>query len=108
MSKYTHLELNKDVESISGYYTPQKEVRLKYNKREVLYVLGQAVIDSSCCGAANFVYILVPGYIISWQNDRNENGLPISEVEPIMDKTSQDDIRKIIQEAENIDHVEFW
>ena len=46
--KYTHLELNENVNCVAGYYTPQKEVRLKYNDREVLYVIGQVVIDSAC------------------------------------------------------------
>ena len=68
MNKYTHLELNKDIKALAGYYTPQKEVRLKYHSREVLYVIGQVVVDSSCCGVANCQYALVPGYIVRWQS----------------------------------------
>ncbi len=45
---YTHLELDKDVEiGIGGYYTPQKEVRLKHKGREVLYLIGQAMKEST-------------------------------------------------------------
>lgn len=108
MNKYTHLELNASIEALAGHYTPQKEVRLQYNGREVLYVVGQAVIDSSCCGQANYQYALVPGYITMWQPETNENGLPVSEVEPISDKTARDDLRKIIKETEQVFMFEFW
>ena len=108
MKKYTHLELNKDIRALAGYYAPQKEVRLKYHDREVLYVIGQVVIDSSCCGKANFQYALVPGYIVRWQTEMNEDKLPASEVEPIADKATQDSIRKTIRETEHVSQVEFW
>ena len=88
--EYTHQKLNEDSHCIAGYYTPQKEVRLKYNNREVLYVIGQAVVEASCCGNKSWNYALVPGYIINWQNKRNEAGLPVSEVEPISDEAPQE------------------
>ena len=106
--KYTHLELNTDISSIAGYYTPQKEIRLKYNNREVLYVVGRAVIESSCCGVGDWRYSLVPGYILNWQGETNETGLPVSEVEPISDEKSRSDIRKIVKEMEIVSQIEFW
>ena len=107
MSKYNHLELNEDIRTISGYYTPLSEIRLKYNNREVLYVVGQAVIESSCCGSGNWAYVLVPGYIVNWQNEKNKDGLSASEVERIPDKVEQANIKKIIKEAEHISQIEF-
>ncbi len=108
-TKYTHLELGTDVEAgIAGYYTPQKEVRLRYNGREVLYVVGQAVVEASCCDAGSWVYVIVPGYIVSWQKTKNEAGLPVSEVELILDEEARDSIRRIIQTSEAISLVEFW
>ena len=106
--EYTHLELDKDLKCVAGYYTPQKEVRLKYNNREILYVVGQSVVESSCCGIGSWEYGIVPGYILNWQNKRNEAGLPVSEVEPISDKTAQDNIRNIIQSRETVSQIEFW
>ncbi len=106
--KYTHLELNENVNCIAGYYTPQKEVRLKHNDREVLYVVGRAVIESSCCGVGNWGYALVPGYIVNWQSERNNAGLPVSEVEPVSDEVARDSIRKVIKETEGISQTEFW
>ena len=106
--EYTHLQINEDVNCIAGYYTPQKEVRLKYNSREVLYVVGQVVIESSCCGGGSGGYAIVPGYIVNWQNKTNEAGLPVSEVEPISDKATSENISRIIKQAEVISQIEFW
>ncbi len=107
-TKYTHLELGKDVIfGIAGYYTPQQEVGLEYNGREVLYVIGQVVLESSCCGNGRWTYTFVPGYIVNWQNTRNEDGLPVSEVEPIADGEAREDIMKIIQSKEGISPIEF-
>ena len=106
--EYTHLPVNEDATCVAGYYTPRKEVRLKHNGKEVLYVVGQAVIESSCCGVGCWGYLLVPGYIIKWQNKTNEAGLPVSEVEPISDKLERDAISRIIKKAESNSQVQFW
>ncbi|MBI4303841.1 MAG: hypothetical protein HY665_05840, partial [Chloroflexi bacterium] len=88
---YTHLELDKDVPTgISGYYTPLNEVRMKYDGREILYVTGKAVVESSCCGAGSWMYVIVPGFVVNWQHSRNNEGLPVSDVEPIADKDTRD------------------
>jgi hypothetical protein len=108
MVRYTHLELNRDVDAPSGYYTPQKEVRLKYNGREVLYTVSRAVVESSCCGASDFVSAQVPGFIVSWRGETDRNGLPVSEVEPVTDTHAQENIRKIVKENEHLNRVEFW
>ncbi len=108
-TKYTHLELDKEIAAgIAGYYTPQQEVRLKYNGREILYVTGEAVIDSSCCGVGTWAYVIVPGYIVNWKNTKNEAGLPVSEVESISDEKAQQDIRQIIQTKETASSIGFW
>jgi hypothetical protein len=108
VNNYTHLELNQDIEALAGHYAPQKEVRLKYDGREVLYVISQLVVDASCCGTANCQTALVPGYIVKWQAEKNKDGRPVSAVEPIHDKAAQDNIRKIIQETEHVSQIEFW
>ena len=108
-TKYTHLALGKDVTAHTGYYTPQKEVRLRHNGREVLYVIGQAVVESSCCvSLGSWEYVTVPGYIVSWQNGQNEAGVPVSEVEPISDEETQANIRRTIEANEGASLVGFW
>ena len=108
MKKYTHLELNNDIIAPSGYYTPQKEVRLKYDGREVLYTINRTVIECSCCGATSYNSALIPGYIIGWQTEKDEAGNPVSEVEPILSEEVRDAIRKIIKEIEQVSQTEFW
>ncbi len=108
MSKYTHLELNKDVPTPSGYYNPMKEVRVNYNGREVLYTVSEAVIESSCCGANDYASAQVPGYIVGWKAERNGQGMPVTITEPITDESTRDTIRKIIKNNENIILTDFW
>ena len=107
--EYTHLKLGEDVAAgIAGYYTPGQEVRLSYNGREVLYVLGSAVVEAACCGVGNWGYVLVPGYIVKWQHKKSEAGLPVSEVAPISDEKTRDNIKQIIQSKETVAQVQFW
>ncbi len=109
VKEYTHLELGDNYATgIAGYYSPQKEERLRYDGREVLCVTGYAVIEASCCGINTWGYIIVPGYIVNWQRKRNEAGLPVSEVEPISDEKVRDTIRDILQNKEGIPQVAFW
>ncbi len=81
---------------------------LKYDGREVLYLVGQAALDASCCNVGNFAYVIVPGYIVGWQKEKNSDGLPVTDVEPVSSQAAQGTIRKIIREAEHIEHIEFW
>ena len=46
---YTH-EVGKEVRSISGGYTLEREERISMKGKEVLYVVGNGCADSSCCG----------------------------------------------------------
>jgi hypothetical protein len=109
-ARYTHLEPGKNVVfGIAGYYTPQQESRLEYSGREVLYIIGQVVLESACCNAGtDWVYTLVPGYIVKWQNTRNEEGLPVSEVEPVRDIKEKAGIRQAIQAREETVLIDFW
>jgi len=106
--KYVHQDLGQDIYFPAGFYTPHREVRLKHNDREILYVIGDVAMEASCCGSANWAYAVVPGYIINWQSGKNEAGLPVSELESISDEAVRKDIRETIQEAENISAIEFW
>jgi hypothetical protein len=108
MAVYTHTELEQEVEALAGSYTPLKEVRLPYKDREVLYVVGQMLVDASCCGFANMGYITVPGYLVNWQCSTNENGCPVSDVEPITSENEQREIAAIIKGTEHMPQVDFW
>lgn len=105
---YVHLELDEDIVSVSGTYTPLKELRLRQNGREVLCVIGSAVVDTACCGSGSFAYATVPGYIEAWRDGTNEAGSPVSRVEPIRYEPAKREVSKTIRETENIWNINFW
>jgi hypothetical protein len=109
--EYTHLPLGKDVPAFAGYYMPEKEVRIPFHGREILYVIGQVVIESACqeitCTTDSDYYVMVPGYILKWQYRKNEEGLLQSEIEAITDFKTKKEIEQTIQKREAVTRVEF-
>jgi len=109
-TEYVHLKLGEDIQAIAGYYTPEREERLKYNGREILYAVGGYKLESTCCGGGTGCqgYVTVPGYLVAWKNKTNEEGLPVSEIIKIADEETKNEIKKIIREKECVRNVEFW
>ena len=105
---YTHLDLNEDVLAPSGYYTPVGELRLSLDGREVLCIRNQTVIESSCCGIADFCSTTVPGFIIDWHSGNDNAGHPVTEVEPVTDEAVKDRIREHLRTSDCITEIEFW
>ncbi len=109
--EYTHLPLGEDVPAYSGYYMPEKEVRIPFHGREILYVIGQVVVETACqeitCTPGSSYYAMVPGCILRWQYRKNEEGLPVSEIETITDFKTKREIEHLIQEHEAVTRVEF-
>jgi hypothetical protein len=66
-------------------------------------------MEAACCNIADdWVYALVPGYIVEWQSDTNEEGEKITTVQPIRNDREKVEIRKVIQEREGYVPVNFW
>lgn len=107
---YVHMELGQENKSISGTYTLVKESTLKHNGRDILYVVGTAIVDTSCCGFGSLLYATVPGYVVKWKVREDEAGLSVSQVEPIEDETIKREIAQALKEAESIENhnVNFW
>ena len=104
--EYTH-ELNREVRSISGGYELEKEEKFEIHGKEVLYVVGNAIVDSSCCGVGGCRYALVPGYVRQFKTRQDEQGLWISEVEPIIDRATRQEITRVLKEKEIVQQVQF-
>lgn len=104
---YTHIELDTEVQAIGGHYTLEKEVRMPYDGREVLYVVGMALVDSSCCAVTGCKYAIVPGFIVNWKSGVNKDNLPVTEVEPIRDEQTRSEITARIKQTEFVQLVEF-
>lgn len=104
--EYTH-ELNKEIRSISGGYELDMEGTLEIHGEEVLYVVGNAVVDSSCCGVGGCRFALVPGYLKEFKTRKDEQGLWVSEVEPIVDGKTRQEITRILKDMEIVQQVQF-
>ena len=104
---FIHPVLNQAVRSISGHYILSQEKRLSYGGREVLYLIGCAVVDASCCGPGGCSYALVPGYVKDWKYKTGSGDLSVSRVEPIRDAGVQSGIRRVIMKKESVQQVDF-
>jgi len=104
--EYTH-ELNKEIRSISGGYELEMEGKLEIHGKEVLYVVGNAIVDSSCCGVWGCRYALVPGYVRQFKTRQDKQGFWISEVEPIIDRATRQEIIRVLKEKEIVQQVQF-
>jgi len=105
--EYVH-ELNKEIQTISGWYVLHKEVRFEHMGREFLYLVGSACVDSSCCGTGGCYYAVVPGSVVSWKSGTSETGLPVSVVEPVRDDQAKADLENMIIKKEGVSQVQFW
>lgn len=108
--RYIHRELGKTVEAIGGSYTLTKEVKLHLDDlpgREVLYVVGQAIFDTTCCGFGGCGYANVQGFVLDWQVETDEQGNLVTEVEPITDRALKSRLKKLILSREPVTQVDF-
>lgn len=105
--EYTHITLNEEVSAIGGYYILEKEARMPYHGEEILYVVGMAIVDNSCCAPTGCKYAIVPGYVLDWHVRTSDSGLQVSEVQPIRDEQIRKEITALIKEAEIVQQVEF-
>lgn len=106
--EYLHQPLGQEVEALAGRYVLEQELRLPFQGREVLCVIGRAAFDTACCGAGGCGYALVPGYIRKWKVRLSAGGGEISEVEPVADPTARREIEKLIREQSPVPQVNFW
>ncbi len=106
-NEYVHQELNRQVTAIGGHYLLVKEAQLPFHGRKVLYLVGHAAFDTTCCGTGGCAYALVPGFIVSWKTGTNEDGLAVSAVQPIHQPDLQDQIRRLLERQEWVHQVIF-
>lgn len=106
--RFTHPQLGQEVNGRAGYYVPAEEHTLLYGGREVLYILGCACIDNSCCSAPkNWGYVLVPGFLVRRHVSSDESGMPVSEVEPVGNEADRAGIRQSLLEKHPGTQIDF-
>ncbi|UCF90914.1 MAG: hypothetical protein JSW39_21920 [Desulfobacterales bacterium] len=104
---FVHPQLNQEITAIGGYYVVTREVRLPFRRREVLCLIGYAVVDSSCCGAGGCAFARVAGFILNWKYKYNPDSRPLSYVEPIRDPAVRKEIQQLIGRQETVHQVNF-
>ncbi len=104
---HVHLELDQVIEFISGSYSLTGEGRMPFNGREVLYAVGVAMLDRSCCGSGGCRFLKVPGYLLRWQYRTGEDGRPVSRVEPVRDEAERMEIRRLLERQFPYSQVNF-
>jgi hypothetical protein len=97
MPEYLHQAPGTEVRFIAGHYTIIEERRIAHRGRELLLVVGIAVVESTCCGTQGCRFVNIPGHVIAWKRAVAGNGLPVSEVEPVAGEEEQAEIRRLLE-----------
>ena len=104
---FAHPQLGREVTAIGGHYVFSQEIRMPFYSREILYFVGYAVLDSTCCGVGGVAYVLVAGFIEQWKYKKNQDNVFVSKVEPIRDQRVQKEAQSLIQKKEMVFQVTF-
>ena len=107
VEEFVHQELGQEAVAIGGHYELVKEARFPIDKREVLYLVGHAAFETSCCGVGGCAYALVPGFVVVWKDRVDEEGNAVSLVERIRDQAVQQEVRQHIGRFEIVHQVVF-
>jgi hypothetical protein len=107
MQEYVHHELNQEISAIAGHYVLVKEVRLSFSGRQILYLVGHAAFDSTCCSVGGCAYALVVGFVLHWKTGRNRDGLAVSLMEPIRAEAIRANVRRLIEKNETVQQIIF-
>jgi len=95
-------------QAIAGRFEIEREVRLAHDGRDVLVLLGTALVDTACCGTTGMRYAVVPGYVLGWHSGTDDGGRPTSEVEPVLDRPAQRAIDRAIRALHTVSQVVYW
>jgi hypothetical protein len=80
---------------------------MPFRKQSLLYFVGHAVVDTSCCGVGGCGYVVVPGFILQWKYKKTASGYFVSCLKPIRDQATQTDIKRLIEKREIVHQVHF-
>ena len=106
-STYSPDDLGSEIVAPSGYYQPFEEGFLDYEGKQLLYTLGSACIEASCCGKGSWSYARVEGYVVgdTPPRARGDGGaIEIDTVEDVEEKTA---IANLLAEKHPGVRVEF-
>ncbi|MBP7736300.1 MAG: hypothetical protein KA369_10050 [Spirochaetes bacterium] len=95
MKEFIHRKTGEEMMTAPWSCTVVEEGTLTCKGRQFLFVVGDALVGSSCVGVGTLRYIQVPGFVALWRFRVDDNGDPVSAVDPVTD----DELRDAIQQA---------
>ena len=94
--KYVPEDFGKEIVAPSGYYQPIEKQVVDFNGKKLLYILGSACVDSSCCGIGSWEYVRVEGYVAAEAAPEKPNQEPSYEIDTIETESEKEAISKFI------------
>jgi hypothetical protein len=104
---YSRAELGAEVRAPWGYYEAVEEGHLAYSGRQVLYTLGSACIEASCCGKGSWSYARVEGYVTEGDSQPDRAGAGPVEVDTIEDVGERAAIARLLEDEHPGVRVEY-
>ena len=104
---FLHPQIGEEITAIGGSYWFVKEGRLTLLNRDLLYLIAIAVVDRSCCGTSGVQYALVPGFIVDYHHQTDEEGRLYTSVEPLKHPALRNQATQHIQRKEGLQQVQF-
>jgi hypothetical protein len=99
--------IGEEQRSIAGSYTVQEYIVFPFKDCEVLYILGNVCLDTSCCGSGNWNYIQVIGYVLNVLKNETENHSSVFEIDTVENRNDQIAIRQTLTEKYPNARIEF-
>ena len=109
-ARYSRAELGVEVQAPWGYYQPLEEGSFDHAGRQVLYTLGSACVEASCCGRGSWSYARVEGYLKDGDTIRSADGEAVNraiEIELVEGPDQRVSIAKSLREKYPGVRVEF-
>ena len=109
MARATYLpeSFGSEIVAPSGYYQPIEEAVVDHDGRRLLYVLGSACIDASCCGIGSWQYARVEGYLVESDRPRGEDDRDRTEIDTIEDDSDRRAIIRLLLDKHPGVRIEF-
>ena len=107
IAEYIHWPLDTEVNAIGGRYVFTDEFRIPYSGKELCYLVGHALFDSTCCGFGGCRYALVQGFVRDWKIKKNSDGRFVTTVERVVDKKDRKEIEELITKSIVVNQVKF-
>jgi hypothetical protein len=107
---YSPGDFGSEVQAPWGYYQALEEATIDYAGRPVLYTLGSACIEASCCGKGSWNYARVEGYVVegvSVPASGSASDAGPMEIETVEDVEAKAAIAKLVLEKHPGVRVEF-